>query len=291
MEWLVMSLALSLAAGLSAEPPPVFFQAHRGGLDEVPENTLAAYEHAWAIPGAVPEVDLCTTADGVVVCMHDDTPERTTDAPEPWAGKKMSEIPLDEVRKWDAGKKFDAKYAEERVPTLDEVLDRVKGRPERQVYLDLKNIDLEKLRDRLREYGVEKQVIFVHGSPAMCARLHALYEGARTMTWLSGPPDKIKRDFAKMCERGFRGISQIQFHLPPLTTSPQITYAFDDVYIKEAVRLTRAAGVDLQLRPFAFDAPSLRSLLDAGVHWYVTDAPKSFAECVRAAQTLPAERH
>lgn len=270
--------------------PQVFFQAHRGGVNEVPENTLTAYEHAWSIPGAVPEMDLCTTQDGVVVCMHDDTPKRTTDAPAPWADKEMKDIPFEEVKKWDAGKKFDAKYAGEHVPTLEEVLERMKGRPERQAYFDLKEIDLGLLTARIHACGIEKQVIFVHGDLAMCEKLQGLYEGARTMTWLSGKPEKIREAFAELAAQGFKGVNQLQFHLQAKKRSPRITYQLDPAFLREAAQRAKAAGVDLQLRPFVFDARSLRELIDLGVHWYVTDEPKAFSESVRAALALPAAK-
>ena len=36
--------------------PQFYFQAHRGAVDEAPENTIVALQHAWTVPGAVPEV-------------------------------------------------------------------------------------------------------------------------------------------------------------------------------------------------------------------------------------------
>lgn len=289
MEWAAMILWMSLCAApeSNSNTPAVLFQAHRGGVDEVPENTLAAYEYAWSISGAVPEVDVAVTSDGVMVCLHDDTPERTTDAPAPWSAMNIERIPFEETRKWDAGVKFSAHYAGERIPTLEEVFGRMKGRPERQVYLDLKNVDLDTLAARIHTYGLEKQIIFVHGTQSMCVKLQALYPGVRTMTWLSGKPEAIRRQFAKYARGKFCGISQLQMHLLPATEAPGITYVLDDAFLAEAVRTTRASGVELQLRPFKFDARSLRHLFDLGVRWYVTDAPKAFSEVVKAATELP----
>jgi len=258
----------------------VYFQAHRGGLKEVPENTMAAYRHAWAIPGAIPEVDVTVTQDGTMVCIHDDTPGRTTNAPAAFRKKRISEIPLDVLRSWDAGAWFDAKYKGEKVPLLTEVLDNMKGHPERQVYLDLKDVDLAKLGVLIGEYGMGKQIIFVHGSPEMCKRLQELFPGARTMTWISGKPENIRCRFAELAQTDFAGISQLQFHLATLRATPEITYVFDETFLREAVAKTRAAGVELQLRPFDFDARSLGKLVSLGVHWFVADEPKRFAEAL-----------
>ncbi len=268
-----------------ADDAPVFFQAHRGGLKEVPENTLAAYRHAWTCPGAIPEVDVCVTQDGAMVCMHDDTPERTTNAPDPFKKKKLSEIPLETLRQWDAGSWFDPKYAGEKVPLLTEVFDEMKGHPERQAYLDLKDVDLDKLTAMIHSYGLDDRIIFVHGSRTMCAKLQALYPGARTMTWLSGSPEVIQREFEAWVKEGIHGVTQLQFHLPTAATKPEIRYAVTDEFLREAVAKTRSFGVELQLRPFDFDAKSLRKLRALGVHWFVADEPKRFAEAL--ADTTP----
>lgn len=287
LEWIGPLLACVLPLCAGAGSPEVFFQAHRGGMNEVPENTLAAFEHAWSIPGAVPEVDVTQTKDGVLVCLHDDTPRRTTDAPDPWADTPISEIPYEELQRWDAGIKFDPKYSGERVPRLDELLDRMQGHPDRQLYLDIKNVNIEAVAAAVRARGLEKQILFVHGDPAICAQLQRLFEGAHTMTWISrSTPDRMKARFAELAECGFAGINQIQFHLPAKKKEPHIEYLLDDTYLTEAVRITREAEVDLQIRPFDFDPPSLRRLIDLGIYWYVTDDPAAFADCVREALAL-----
>ena len=54
------------------------FVAHRGFSDHAPENSIPAFERAgkagfWGI-----EADIVESADGVFMCMHDDTLDRTT---------------------------------------------------------------------------------------------------------------------------------------------------------------------------------------------------------------------
>ncbi len=289
MAILTVTLALILQAGADV-PGGVYFQAHRGGVDEVPENTLTAYEHAWNIPGAVPEVDVQTTQDGALVCMHDETPKRTTDALDPWDHKKISEIPLEEVRKWDAGVKFRKEFKGAQVPLLDEVFAAMREHPERQVYLDIKDVNPALLAEKIKANGLERQVIFVHGEPEMCLKLQKLYEGARTMTWLSGTPDAIRKRFAELKDKNFQGINQLQFHLRSKTTRPEVVYAMDDAFLKEAAESLRAAGAELQIRPFVFTPASLRKLIDLGVHWYVTDAPQAFAKAVNDGLALPAKQ-
>src|SRR5438309_9548772 len=46
-------------------------QAHRGAGELAEENTLEAFQLGWKL-GCVPESDLRTTRDGVIVAFHDD---------------------------------------------------------------------------------------------------------------------------------------------------------------------------------------------------------------------------
>ena len=53
--------------------------AHRGASGEFPEQTLVAYEQAISQGAEALEVDIRLTADGVLVCHHDPTTDRTSD--------------------------------------------------------------------------------------------------------------------------------------------------------------------------------------------------------------------
>lgn len=277
-----MALLLLASPAMAAEPA-VFFQSHRGGMNEVPENTLAALEHSWAIPGAVPEVDLRTTRDGVIICLHDATLERTTNAAPPDASIPVKQMDYEQVSRWDAGVRFNERYQGERVPRLDEVFSRMKERPERQINLDLKAVSLEAVVAMIDAHGLREQVWWVHGQPSMCEKLAALWPGSRVMTWISDPPETLKRRFDRMAARNFHGVSLLQFHLRPVESASPIRYELDDAYLKNAVETLASKGVRLQVRPFAFDAESLRRLTGLGIRWFVTDEPKAFREALTEA--------
>lgn len=97
--------------------------AHRGVSTCAPENTLAAFRLAAELGADGIELDAKLSRDGVVVIMHDATVNRTTDG-----SGRVSDLTLAELKRLDAGFKLDAKFAGERVPTLDEVVEAISDR-------------------------------------------------------------------------------------------------------------------------------------------------------------------
>ena len=100
----------------------VFVIAHRADWRNFPENSLEGIESAIQMGVDIVELDVHSTADGVLVVCHDKTLDRTTN------GKgKISELNSDYVcsRKLRAGHKVVTRY---KIPTLAEALDVCKGR-------------------------------------------------------------------------------------------------------------------------------------------------------------------
>jgi glycerophosphoryl diester phosphodiesterase len=72
--------------------PKPYLLAHRGNRVLCPENTLAAFRQALADGADALETDLHLTADGVFVCIHDATVDRTTDGHGPVAAMTLAEL-------------------------------------------------------------------------------------------------------------------------------------------------------------------------------------------------------
>ncbi len=99
---------------LRGRPRP-YVMAHRGNRVACPENTLAAFRQAIADGADILETDLHLTADGVFVCIHDGTVDRTTDG-----HGAVAEMSLTEIKELSASYGRAEFYAE-RVPTLAEL--------------------------------------------------------------------------------------------------------------------------------------------------------------------------
>lgn len=100
----------------------LYTQAHRGYSATYPENTLLAFERALETGVEQIELDVALTKDQHVVIIHDDTLERTTDGQ-----GRVNEHTLAELARLDAGSWKDSAYQGQRIPTLEEVLERVSG--------------------------------------------------------------------------------------------------------------------------------------------------------------------
>jgi glycerophosphoryl diester phosphodiesterase len=97
--------------------------AHRGASAAAPENTMAAIVRAIADGAHWVEIDVQRTTDDAVVVIHDRDLMKIGGDP-----LVVAESPLEEIVAVDIGSWFDTKYANQRIPTLDEVLKRCKDK-------------------------------------------------------------------------------------------------------------------------------------------------------------------
>ena len=126
-------------------------QAHRGLSNQFPENTVLAFREAGKVPCFFGmETDVQMTKDGVLVCMHDYTIDRTTNGT-----GKVSDYTWKELRKFwiDGGTGWNDKYTHKlRIPTFKEYL-KVCKKANLVPYVELKLITPE---------GIKKTVEMLH---------------------------------------------------------------------------------------------------------------------------------
>jgi glycerophosphoryl diester phosphodiesterase len=84
---------------------------HRGGIPQLPENSLAAFARAQELGADGVELDVQLSADGIPVIIHDRTVERVTNGQ-----GVVSKLTLAELQSLDLG-------AAQRIPTLDDLFE------------------------------------------------------------------------------------------------------------------------------------------------------------------------
>src|SRR3954468_18328033 len=173
---LVPALALAglAVAMLSAQAPAISSGkqaiAHRGASAYRPEHTEAAYRLAIDQKVDFVEQDLGVTKDGQLICIHDDSLERTTNAAEVFPDRSttialgsrtpaqhwlVNDFTLAEVKRLDAGKWFKPEYGGARLLTFQEAIDLVRAHPGFGMYPELKSPQLYKSR------GIDQVKLFV----------------------------------------------------------------------------------------------------------------------------------
>lgn len=146
--------------------------AHRGGAyPGYPENALETMANVLDAAPALMEVDVATSADGVLYLMHDDTLDRTTTGSGNVGARNWPEIK--NLRLVD-----DDGHHTSFTPTrFDEALAWSKSRTLLQV--DFKETTrYEDVADEIIRQQAEDRVILIATSPASAAKLHRLLPGA-----------------------------------------------------------------------------------------------------------------
>ncbi|TFG73800.1 MAG: hypothetical protein E4H27_00025 [Anaerolineales bacterium] len=163
---------------------------HRGACAVAPENTLASFKRAYQDGADVVEMDVRLTSDGQVVVIHDAMLERTTNGTGP-----VSQMTLAELKRLDAGAWFDAGYAGEPIPLLDEVLDWAKGKIGLMIELKYDpygsfSPDLvPPVLDLLKKRDTVDQVVFISFQPKGLQQVKGLLPGIQL--GLMPPRDKV----------------------------------------------------------------------------------------------------
>jgi glycerophosphoryl diester phosphodiesterase len=96
---------------------------HRGSKVRAPENTLSALQQAIAEGADYAEIDVQTTADGIVVLLHDADLMRVASV-----NRRLRDINYHELKDIDVGSWFATEFSSERIPTLQEAIDLARGR-------------------------------------------------------------------------------------------------------------------------------------------------------------------
>lgn len=253
-------------------PPWTQIIAHRGNSGPMPENTMAAIESAIGLGVDMIEVDVRLTKDGVPVLIHSDRIDDTT----PGAGL-VTDYTWDDLKKLDAGSWRGPEFANQRVSTLDEVLDSTHGRV--ALNLDIKAPEA--------------------AEPTVAAVTRA---GASARVVISGCTSNGVRNVA-----GMTSTIAILFNLDELlagidpSTTPTVALGSIDLAVElgavgvniphplvDANLVEHARGAGIGVWAFTVDSESrFGELMDAGVASLTTNWPERMLPLVRGRISRP----
>ena len=153
--------------------------AHRGYSSIAPENTLPAYKLAKECGFHYVETDVSFTADGVAVCLHDKTVDRTSN------GRGIiGELSFEEVRQLDFGSWKSREYRGTAIPSFEEfiLLCRNLGL---HPYIEMKSNEtctaeqIGSLLETVRNCSMEKNVTWISMDPEYLSFIRDLDPPAR----------------------------------------------------------------------------------------------------------------
>jgi len=267
--FLVAGLVISalIANGLLGQVPMedrTEIMAHRGASATAPENTIAAIRAAIAAGSHWVEIDVQETADGEIVVIHDSDLKKI-------AGQsiKIAESTLAELQQFDIGSWFDPGFSDQRIPTLQQVLELCNGRI--GVNIELKYYGGERRLEKsvaeiVEAAGMQDQVLVMSLSYSGIQRMRELRPGW-TLGLLSsvamGNPLELDIDFLALNARSASA---------------------------RRIRNTQDRGKQLMVWTVN-DAPGMSSMISHGVDVIITDEPALALSVLKQRADLePAQR-
>jgi glycerophosphoryl diester phosphodiesterase len=247
-------------------------QAHRGGGLRIPENTLETFLETWEM-GIIPEADIRTTSDDIIICMHDKNSKRLApNTSDSLINIPFEEMSLDVIKTLDVGS-FRGGQAQQ-IPTLEAVFQSMSGHPDRFIYLDYKKIDLDRLANMVREHGLEKQIIFTSKHHDLIREWHSRIPESLSLLWIGGSLENIEKTFATIRENKFEGITTIQIHVKYPDAGSDLPFKPSPDYLQARLQEVTEQGILFQVLPWRMVEPEVYSqLLGLGVRSFATDYP------------------
>lgn len=255
-----------------AGPRPRQF-AHRGASGTWPENTMPAFRAAIEAGAEAFELDVHRTSDGVIVVIHDETLDRTTNGT-----GLVRETPFSAIRSLDAGwgfspdggRTFPFRGEGISVPALAEVLEAF---PDTPLILEIKQVvppledDLARL---LQSTGGGDRVLVFSLDQRPLDRYRALVPDAPTGF---GPDDVA--DFLRRL-----GSDRWDGYRPPgAAFAVPVSWRGTQIVSRPFIEAAHARGREAFVWTVN-DPREMRALLDLGVDGLISDYPERLAHVV-----------
>jgi glycerophosphoryl diester phosphodiesterase len=127
--------------------------AHRGFMQNYPENSLLGIEEALNAGACMIEFDVQLSADHQIFVLHDSNFERTAGRPDSIFEMNKSDIKKISVHE---PHRFGDKFKKTPVPTLKQVMDLVKKFPKATAFVEIKDESLERWTLEFVMYQLQK---------------------------------------------------------------------------------------------------------------------------------------
>lgn len=232
--------------------------AHRGGRhDGLTENSIENFEATLAHTPAFMETDIARTRDGVLVLMHDDTVDRTTNGSGDVASMTAAEFQALRLRDYQ-GNVLDTSP-----PTLRQALDWADGKT--VLELDVKRgVSYEDVAREIEAAGAMDRVIFITYSVDGASRLARVAPGAMIYTTITSA-----RDLDTLARRGV--------DLPHV-----VAWLGDEALDQDLLRVLNERGVEGRWGLFGRD-PDFAAAVEAGAEGVSVNDPDAAYRAIDAA--------
>jgi glycerophosphoryl diester phosphodiesterase len=242
----------------AADPGKVEIVAHRGASFDAPENTVLAIKLAWKQKADASEFDVYLSKDGKIVVSHDPDTKRVAGV-----DRKVADQTLAELRKLDVGLWKDARFAGERMPTLEEMLVTVPAG--KRVFIEVKcGPEIVPELDRvLKASGLKPdQTAVIAFNAAVIAAVKKARPDLKAYWLVTLAPKKAK---PRTAEELIKKAKEIDADGLDVSADPK-------VLTREFGAKVKAAGLALDVWTVN-DVDLARRMIDAGAESITTDRP------------------
>ena len=248
--------------------------AHRGAGNLAPENTLSALELSWS-NGWVPETDIRTTKDGVLVMFHDGNFKRILpNAPDELKNKGIADLTWEEIQQLDIGSFRGEQFKGQKVVSLADIVEALKVDRSRMIYIDIKNVDIAQLAHQTAE--VESQIIFTTWDYDLIHQWKKLAPKSDGFIWmgLGKGEDVVGPVIERLKAEKFADIDRMQIHV---NFDDQGNTTPGEEFLRETADFihTNYPNVEVQFMPWNVcdNKDCYKKLLDLGAAGFGSDRP------------------
>ncbi len=237
---------------------------HRGATDVAPENTLASFEAACKIGCHAVECDIHYTADKQIVIIHTDYELAAMWGKEGGAVEKMTLAELRSLRLVGV----DEKFADEKIPTLDEFYTLMKKYPQVDMNVEIKT----------QQYEFYEKIVATTAKYRLLDRVLYSASAPHTLNWFGEKHPDIPFSVSPLTFEDADYARGFQYKCNCVLVQPYFEVV-DEEYVKNAHKL------NLQVTPWTVDTPeNFVRMTKCGVDGVITNNPGLILNLIKDAK-------